>query len=95
MNINKNDKNYHEQVQINQTLKLRETLATLPSFCKVYFRGMDNTIAARTKLAYALDLRIFFDFIKETKPAYREVAIVDFPMHILDEISKTEVEENL
>ena len=63
--MNNNEMNYHEQVKINQTKKLREVTETLPTFCKSFFLGMDSTMSARTKPGYALDLRIFFDFLQE------------------------------
>ena len=71
-----NNKNYHDKVQIEQTLKLREVLATLPPFCKSYFRGMDNTISARTKLGYALDLRIFFEFLHENNHYLSKIDVI-------------------
>ena len=41
--------NYHEQSQIDQTLRLREVLKTLPPFAKDYFRAMEPKSSARTK----------------------------------------------
>lgn len=88
-----NNKNYHDQVQIEQTLKLREVLATLPPFCKSYFRGMDNTISARTKLGYALDLRIFFEFLHENNLYLSKMDVTDYKLEILDRITKEDIEE--
>ena len=34
----KKTKSYHEQTQIDNTLRLREVLKTLPPFAKDYFR---------------------------------------------------------
>ena len=34
---------YHEQNDIDNTLKLREVLKTLPPFCRDYFRAIDAT----------------------------------------------------
>ena len=62
--------NYHEKVKIDQTLKLRETMDTLPRFCRSFFIGVDNSMSARTKLGYAFDLRIFFEFLKENAYNY-------------------------
>ena len=42
--------NYHEQSQIDQTLRLREVLKTLPPFVKDYFRAMEPKSSARTRL---------------------------------------------
>ncbi len=86
-------KNYHEKVQIEQTVKLREILTTLPSFCKMYFRGESDAISARTKLGYALDLRIFFEFMHENNSSLKEIPITDFPLQILDQITKEDIEE--
>lgn len=90
---NNQDKNYHDQVQIEQTLKLREVLTTLPPFCRNFFRGMDNAMSARTKLGYALDLRIFFEFLHENNSALKNTEITQFPLSILDQISKEDIEE--
>ena len=38
--------NYHEQSQIDQTLRLREVLKTLPPFVKDYFRAMEPKSSA-------------------------------------------------
>lgn len=93
-NMNSNsEKTYHDQVQIQQTLKLREVLATLPPFCKNFFRGMDNTISARTKLGYALDLRIFFEFLHENNSYLGKMPITEYKIPILDQISKEDIEE--
>jgi site-specific recombinase XerD len=90
---NNTEKNYHEQVQIEQTMKLREMLTTLPPFCKNFFRGMDNTMSARTKLGYALDLRIFFDFLHENNSQLRQTPITEYKLSILDQITKEDIEE--
>ena len=85
--------NYHDELNKKNILKLREILKTLPSFCKQFFRGIDDTAASRTKLAYAYDLRIFFEFIHESNSVYKKMDIVDYPLHILDELEREDIEE--
>lgn len=93
-NMNSNsEKTYHDQVQIQQTLKLREVLATLPPFCKNFFRGMDNTISTRTKLGYALDLRIFFEFLHENNSYLSKMPITEYKLPVLDQVGKEDIEE--
>ncbi|MBP3458487.1 MAG: tyrosine-type recombinase/integrase [Lachnospiraceae bacterium] len=92
-NSNNSEKNYHDQVQIEQTLKLREVLTTLPPFCKNFFRGMDNTMSARTKLGYALDLRIFFEFLHENNSQLGKMPITEYKLPVLDQITKEDIEE--
>ena len=88
-----NSQNYHEQENKKNILRMREVLSTLPPFCKQFFRGMENQISARTRLAYAYDIRLFFEFLHETNGIYKKMDIVDFPMSILDEVGREDVEE--
>ena len=54
---------YHDEIKIKQTLKLREILSTMPVFIKDYFRGIEPTTTTRTRISYAYDIRIFFQFL--------------------------------
>lgn len=87
--------NYHDDLAKKNIEKLRELLATLPSFCKIYFRGMNDTISSRTKIAYAYDLRLFFEYIYKNKGLADNYSIQDIPMSILDQIKREDIEEYL
>ena len=54
-----NRKNYHEEQNKLNTVKMRNVLSELPPFCKQFFRGIENNTSSRTRLAYAYDLRVF------------------------------------
>ena len=56
-------KTYHEQVYIDTTLRLREILKTLPPFAKDFFRAVEPTTSAKTRISYAYDIRVFFNFL--------------------------------
>ena len=86
-------KNYHDELNKKNILKLRELLSSLPSFCRQYFRGIEDITASRTKIAYAYDLRVFFEFLHETNSVYNKKDIRDFPLHILDEVCREDIEE--
>jgi hypothetical protein len=58
----KDIKTYHEQTFIEDTLRLREILTTLPAFAKDYFRAMEPTTSAKTRISYAYDIRTFSTF---------------------------------
>ena len=90
-----NKYNYHEQLNINNNLKLRAMLKELPSFCLMFFRGIEQSTASRTRIAYAYDLGIFFNYIKDNNPEYSDMDIKDFPIDILDKITVSDVEEYL
>lgn len=87
--------NYHDQININNNQKLRAMLKELPSFCMLFFRGIEPNTSSRTRIAYAYDLGIFFNFIKDNNPMYADTAIRDFNIDILDKITVTDIEEYL
>lgn len=88
-----NNQNYHDQETRKNILRMREVLATLPPFCKQFFRGIENQTSARTRLAYAYDVRLFFEFLHETNSACKKTEIVDYPMEILDQVCREDIEE--
>ncbi|MGL5259282.1 MAG: tyrosine-type recombinase/integrase [Lachnospiraceae bacterium] len=87
--------NYHDQLQKDNIKKLREIISTLPPFCSQYFRGMDNSIASRTKLAYAYDLRLFFQFLVSHVELFKNHTICNLSLECLDQITREDIEEYL
>ncbi|MCR5733462.1 MAG: tyrosine-type recombinase/integrase [Lachnospiraceae bacterium] len=85
--------NYHTQSDINNTLKLRELMKTLPSFLREFFLGIKDTTSTRTRLAYAYDLRIFFEYLHENNPAIGKYEIREIPISVLDEITAMDITE--
>lgn len=90
-----NSKNYHDEQNNINTLKMREVVATLPSFCKQFFRGIQEYTSSRTRLAYAYDIRVFFEFLHTHNSICSKVEIVNFPITILDQITREDIEEYL
>ena len=84
---------YKEQNDIQNTLKLREVLNTLPDFCKDYFRAIDTTTTTKTRISYAYDIRIFFQFLLDTNPAFKDCTLRDFKVDVLDQIKAVDLEE--
>lgn len=90
-----NPNNYHDEQNKQNILKMRAVLETLPSFCKTYFRGIEEYTSSRTRLAYAYDLRLFFEFLREKNPACAKMDLKDFSMDILDQLTRIDIEEYL
>ena len=86
-------KSYRSQTDIENTLKLREVLKTLPKFASDFFRGVSTTTAASTRIKYAYDIRIFFQYISEQNPIYKNKEITSFSISVLDEITALDLEE--
>ena len=87
------NRNYHDEQDKKNILKMREIVKELPGFCKAFFRGIEETTSSRTRLAYAYDLRIFFEFLHENNSVCSKMEITDFPLSILDRISREDIEE--
>lgn len=90
-----NSKNYHDEQNNLNTLRMREVAATLPPFCKQFFRGIQEYTSSRTRLAYAYDIRVFFEFLHNHNSICSKMEIVDFPLSILDQITREDIEEYL
>ena len=86
-------KTYHEQIQMEQTLRLREVLKTLPPFAKDYFRAIEPRSSARTRINYAYDIRVFFHFLMENNPIYRDYTISQFTPSDLERLEPVDIEE--
>ncbi len=88
-------KTYHEQVQIDQTLRLRELLKSLPPFAKDFFRAIEPRSSVRTRMNYAYDVRTFFRFLVENNPTYKDYQITDFTLQDLEKLEPVDIEEYL
>lgn len=84
---------YHEQEDIENTKRIRGILKELPPFCSDFFRGIEPRTSARTRLAYAYDLKTFFDFLKQANPELKSKKLRDLPLSLLDEIKLMDLEE--
>ena len=91
----KNSRNYHDQVNIDNVQKLRTLQEQLPSFCRQFFRGIEPTTASRTRIAYAYDLGVFFEFLHTHNSVCRKMEITEFPLSLLDQIGREDIEEYL
>ena len=84
---------YHQETDIQNTLKLREILRTLPEFVKDYFRAIEPTTSTKTRISYAYDLRIFFQFLQEENPLFKDYKMSDFTVSVLDQLQALDIEE--
>ncbi|MDD6346411.1 MAG: tyrosine-type recombinase/integrase [Lachnospiraceae bacterium] len=84
---------YHQKTAIDLTLKLREVLATLPPFVRDYFRAIDASTSPKTRLSYAYDIRIFFQFLRRANPLYAAYDLRDFTLEDIDRVNARDIEE--
>ena len=84
---------YHEENDIRNILKLREILRDLPPFAKDYFRARSSSAATRTRISYAQDIRVFFQFLIQMNPVYRNHTMQDFRVEDLDRVTARDIDE--
>ena len=81
---------YYDQVEKETTLKIREQLSILPSFCKDFIRSIEPRTTSKTRLAYCYDLQIFFNFLKSNNPALKNKTI---ELSDIDNVKFQDIEE--
>jgi site-specific recombinase XerD len=84
---------YHNETDQKNILKLREVLATLPPFAKEYFRAAEPTTTTKTRISYAYDLKVFFQFLKDVNPLYASYSLRDFTLEDLDRVTPQDLVE--
>lgn len=56
---------YYEKRDLNNMKKIGSYLQTLPSYCYDYFTGIENNTSSLTRVNYAMDLCVFFDYLEK------------------------------
>ena len=84
---------YHEQQDKRIHDKLKGMLDKLPKFCRLFFRGIEPRTEARTRLAYAYDLSVFFSFLKSENPVFWDMDMRELDISSLDMINARDIEE--
>lgn len=84
---------YHEQVKREMIQTQRELIKKLPKFCSLFFRGIDATTSPRTRVGYARDIKLFFDYLKKSNPEFKNTEIENIELKVLEQITVTDFEE--
>ena len=65
--------NYHSQADIKRLERLRTMEKELPVVCTDFFRSVAQTTSTLTRLAYAYDFRLFFQYLTSENPLFADV----------------------
>jgi len=87
-----NSSNYSLLNQKENILKLREIINSLPDFCKEFFIGIEPTTSIRTRIGYAYDLSIFFDYIITNLHQFSQLSCKTFTLEHFSQIESTHIE---
>ncbi len=75
--------------------KIREIIAKLPKFCDTFFIGIENQTTTLTRLGYARDLKLFFDFLLTDTEEFYGIQIRDFSLDNLNKVTSMHIEKFL
>lgn len=83
--------NYFEKRDLNNTKKMGNYCSQLPEFCYDFFIGIENNTSSLTRMNYAMDLNIFFDFLSQIFNKNKD----NFTLSDLEKIKSTHIEQFL
>lgn len=83
---------YHTQAQITRTRRLRALLRELPDVCSNYFVAIEQLTSPLTRLSYAYDLKLFFQYLSEELPKFHGKAIPEFTIEDIRQVTKQDLE---
>lgn len=56
---------YYEKRDLKNMKKIGDYLEKLPQFCYDFFIGIENNTSSLTRVNYAMDLSVFFDYLEK------------------------------
>ena len=82
---------YREEVDQRRILQIREICRGLPQACGDFLRGIAMTTGTFTRLAYAIDLNTFFQFLHAERLYYAQKDIVLYTDADLGELTQSDL----
>ena len=89
------NESYHVNESLRNDLRLRKILEELPEFASRYFYANEFSLSARTRVAYAYDLRTFFRYIITKNPSLQYMQVRDITIAHLEQLSVHDIESYL
>lgn len=83
---------YVTERDIYNTEQLNRVLENLPPFCNAFFLGIEQVTSPLTRLGYARDLEIFFNFLIAETEKFHNYTITDFDKENLNQITIDDLE---
>lgn len=85
------NKTYTQQQNIKYSNHLNELLNELPDFCRQYFDSLEYSKQPRTKIAYAMDIKGFFEYLCFNSDLFNYESIKQFNVKDLENISGQDI----
>lgn len=87
------NKTYHQEEEIHNVLLMRDVLSELPRFVSNYFRAIEYSKAPRTRLGYARDIKVFFDYLCSHNPLLKGKQPKEVTIQQIDQLKSEDIEE--
>lgn len=87
--------NYFAERNEKNTQALDSLLGDLPEFCEDFFIGIEGRTTPLTRLNYARDLNIFFDFLIKKLPKFDNLRICELELKHLNVVTSSNIEKFL
>ncbi|MBQ7265082.1 MAG: tyrosine-type recombinase/integrase [Firmicutes bacterium] len=87
--------NYQTEDDNKAILKIRELLKQLPPMCREVFLSMANTTTPKTRLGYAYDLKLFFNYLVTENPKFEGRDVASLNISDLENIKVLDINEYL
>lgn len=83
---------YFKERERDVSVRLREIRDTLPEFCDEFFVGVEPQTTVLTRLGYAYDLRIFFDYLTKRVRPFKGMDTEDITLADMEKVTVTHLE---
>ena len=88
-------RNYYSYADKMNIIKLHDVLLELPDFCADFFRAKETTTSSLTRLNYAYDLRLFFNFLCQEIPCFQGRSSIVLKIQDLEAVEPIYIEKFL
>lgn len=82
---------YREKIDAQRVLQIREICKGLPTACADFLQGIAVMTGSFTRLAYAIDLRTFFEFLHQERYAFADKPLYSYTDEDLARVSQSDL----
>ncbi len=83
---------YQTQVAHERIERLRQLQKELPPVCSDFFRSISQTTSPLTRLVYAYDFRLFFQYLEKESPTFADIPPERITNEHLNAVTKRDIE---
>jgi len=86
-------KTYSEELNIKNTILIKQLLEELPEFATEFFRGISSTCGTLTRVKYIYDLKLFFNYLISNEKDFKSIeSPANFSLLDLEKITVDHIE---